>query len=65
MEKVRDRLRKELSEYNRNRKKDKRIVKTVTIAGIVIAVLFLSRYLINAAAETVRACKNLRNAIRR
>ncbi|MCG8321311.1 MAG: hypothetical protein MI921_17545 [Cytophagales bacterium] len=66
MEKIRDRLRKKvLSEYNKNSKKDKRIVKTVTIAGVVMAVLFLSRYFVKAVTETVKACKNLRNAIRR
>ena len=66
MGKVKDKLREEvLSEYYEHLKKDKRIVKTIAIAGAVIGVLYFSKYFINAAAETVKACKNWRNAIRR
>ncbi|MBL4653911.1 MAG: hypothetical protein JKY53_13770 [Flavobacteriales bacterium] len=40
----------------------KPIVRFVLIAGTVYGAIYLSRYFINASAETVRACKNFRNA---
>ncbi len=42
----------------------KPIVKIVVRAGIVFGALYISRYFINTAAETVRACKNFRNAVK-
>jgi hypothetical protein len=42
-------------------KKDKYLKRGIIIA-VCVTVLYFSHYVINAAAETVRACKNLKRA---
>ncbi len=41
-----------------------RYVRFILISATVYGALYLSRHFINISAETVRACKNLRNAVR-
>lgn len=42
--------------------KQKRLINILITSGIVLGVLFLSKYLFNAAADSVRAFKNFRSA---
>ena len=39
-------------------------VKVVIGAGIVLGALYVSKYFLNAAAGTIRAFKNARNAVK-
>ena len=41
-----------------------RYIRFILISATVYGVLYVSRYFINTSAETVRAVKNLRNAVR-
>ena len=52
------------ADYYAQQEKQKRLMKILMISGIVLGTLYFSRYFLNAAAETIRACKNLRDAVK-
>ncbi len=41
----------------------KPVVKLVIGAGILFGTLYVSKYFLNASADVIRACKNVKNAI--
>ncbi len=43
---------------------DSRLAKTVLFAGIAVGIIFLAKHIMNHTAETIRAYKNLKDAIK-
>jgi len=65
MRDIRAELAKEVGKkYQDEITKDKRVINTVAIIGVIIAALYGSKYVINALSGTVKACKNLKRAIK-
>lgn len=63
-QKKKNKLKEKYSMYASDGFFKKPVVKIVIGAGVVFGVLYISKYFINTAAETVRACKNFSNAVK-
>lgn len=44
---------------------EKRIIKVLMVSVAVLGVIYLSKYFLNATADTIRAFKNVKNALKR
>jgi len=63
-EKQKDLKEEYYSKYLKEEAKGRKVARVILVTGLVIGGLYLSKYLFNGMAGTVRAFKNLTRAIK-